>query len=37
MSATTPTREELREAFQRGFEAGDSFYDGFHAHQLALG
>jgi hypothetical protein len=36
----TRTREELREAFQRGFDAidvGDSFYPGFHAHLKALG
>ena len=34
MSAATPTREELRQAFQSGFQsidAGDSFYQGFHA------
>jgi hypothetical protein len=35
-----PTREELRQAFQRGFEsidAGESFYAGFHACLEALG
>ena len=40
MSAATPTREELRQAFQSGFQsidAGDSFYQGFHACLESLG
>ena len=40
MAGATPTREELREAFQHGFDsidAGDGFYEGFHACLEALG
>ena len=39
MSAT-PTREELRQAFQRGFDtidAGDGFYQGFDECLESLG
>jgi hypothetical protein len=35
-----PTREELRQAFQAGFQAidaGDTFYAGFEAYLEALG
>jgi len=40
MNTATPTREELRQAFQRGFDsidAGDGFYQGFHACLESLG
>jgi hypothetical protein len=40
MSAATPTREELRQAFQHGFDSidtGDSFYQGFDACLESLG
>jgi hypothetical protein len=40
MNAATPSREELREAFRRGFDAidaGESFYQGFHACLESLG
>jgi len=38
--AATPTREELHQAFERGFEsidAGDGFYQGFHQCLESLG
>lgn len=40
MSAATPTREELRQAFQHGFDSidsGDTFYEGFYAYLESLG
>jgi len=40
MTAATPTREELRQAFQSGFQsidAGDTFHEGFYACLESLG
>ncbi len=40
MSAATPTREELRQAFQAGFQsidAGDTFSTGFQAFLESVG
>jgi len=40
MSTATPTRAELHQAFQRGFEsidAGEGFYQGFHECLESLG
>jgi hypothetical protein len=40
MDASTPSREEVRQAFQCGFEsidAGDSFYQGFFGFLESLG
>ena len=40
MSAATPTGEELRQAFQSGFQsidAGDTFHHGFDACLESLG
>ena len=39
-STVQPSREELRQAFQAGFQsidAGDTFYSGFHAFLTSIG